>query len=66
MDERVKLVAKVQGGHEIRIKAADLDDLGQDGLASELKSQGFGPHNLGDPVFMKYRNSWVIPVRRDQ
>lgn len=66
MDDRVHLVGKVNGGHEIRIKETDLADLGLDGVAQELQARGFNPDNLGEPVFMKYRNSWVIPVRRSE
>lgn len=69
MDERVHLTHKVNGATEFQISGPDLHDLGADdfermeALTREIQAQGVNPANLGEPKFMQYRNSWVIPVR---
>lgn len=63
MDDRVHLTAKVNGGHEIRIKETDLAELGKDGLTAELEARGFTADQLGTPEYKPHRMHWVIPVR---
>ena len=64
MDPRVKLTRKVDGSQEIRIHEADLAELGQAGLVEAVRAHGLNPDDLGKPEYLKYRQRWVIPVRR--
>lgn len=61
----MRLVAKVGGGSYFRIKQADLDDLGQDGLVHEIQSRGVGAADLGEPKYDRHRRVWTIAVRKD-
>ena len=64
MDSRVKLTRKVDGSHEIRVHEADLAEMGQAGLVDAVRALGLNPDDLGKPEYMKYRQRWVIPVRK--
>lgn len=67
MDERVRIVRKVNGLSEIRIYVTDLEDMGRMGFYAELKQRGLTPNDLGEP---QEQRSWPaeirIPIRREQ
>ena len=64
MDERVKLVQKVNGAHEFRINYADLHEMGEHAAAAEIIDRGFKEHELGRAQNMKHHGYWKVPVRK--
>ncbi|TFD27470.1 hypothetical protein [Cryobacterium cryoconiti] len=64
MDERLRLVPKVGGGSEFRIKETDLADMGPEKLAAELAARGFSPEDLGPAKPQPHKKQWIIPVRK--
>jgi hypothetical protein len=66
MDERVRVVRKVNGLSEIRVYTSDLDDMGRDQFYTELAARGFGPDQLGEPRTMRSHPAEVrIPIRKE-
>jgi len=64
MDERVRLVAKVNGAHEFRINHADLHEIGEHALVAEILARGLDLDDLGQPENMTRRGYWRVPVRK--
>ena len=64
MDPRAKLTRKVDGSHEIRVHEADRAEMGMAGIVEAVRAHGLNPDDLGKPEYMKYRQRWVIPVRK--
>lgn len=63
-DDRVRLVRKVNGNQEVRIKTVDLLDLGPAGVFAVLEEHGITAGDVGSPV--QKAGHYVIPIRKGQ
>jgi hypothetical protein len=66
MDERVRIVKKVNGQPEIRVYTRDLDQMGEAYFYAELAARGFRRADLGELQHLRSHPAEIrIPIRKD-
>ena len=66
---RLKITSLVGGGHEVRVRYADMDGLTLHGLIAAIckltiEGEQIKPENISPPIDRPHQRIWIIPITK--